>query len=123
MLKQKKFRSKKYLMWVSERPCLLCMSEPCQAHHITIAELRGMGQRVSDNFTIPLCYQHHHQLHMTGERSFWQKLGINPKHYSELLFATYNSNKLECDVYLWENMYKKVTPYIKANIDFLTQLK
>ena len=123
MLKQKKFRSNKYLIWVSERPCLLCMSEPCQAHHITTAELRGMGQRVSDNFTIPLCYSHHHQLHMTGEKSFWQKLDINPKYYSELLFATYNSNKLECDVFLWENMYKKITPQIKANIDFLTKLK
>lgn len=123
MLKDKKYRNEKYLMWVSEKPCLLCMSEPCQAHHITIAELRGMGQRVSDNFTVPLCYAHHHLLHMTGERSFWQKIGVNPKFYAELLFGVYNSNKLENDVYLWENMYKKVLPQIKANIDFLMQLK
>ena len=121
--KQKKFRSKKYLMWVANKPCLLCMTEPCQAHHITIAEHRGFGQKVSDNYTIPLCYPHHHLLHMTGERKFWQKIGINPKFYSELLFVTYNQNKLEYDQYLWENMYKKVTPLIKANIAFLTSVK
>lgn len=123
MLKQKKFRSEKYLKWVSEKPCLLCMFEPCQAHHITIAEHRGMGQRVSDSFTIPLCYPHHHQLHMTGERKFWQTLGINPVFYADLLFGVYNQNKTENDQYLWENMYKKVTPQIKDNIDFLNQLK
>jgi len=123
MQKTKKFRSKKYLQWVAEKPCLLCMYEPCQAHHITIAELRGWGQKVSDNYTIPLCYKHHHLLHMTGERKFWQKLGINPKFYAELLFSTYNHNKLEYDVFLWENMYKKITSILKTNIDFLSSVQ
>jgi len=118
--KTKKYRNIKYLQWVSERPCLLCMSDPCQAHHITTAELRGFGQKVSDNLTIPICYKHHHLLHMTGEKTFWSKLGIDPKPLTKIFFSAYNNDKLECDVYLWENVYKTILPNIKANIDFLS---
>ena len=60
------------------------MYHECQAHHITIAEKRGVSQKVSDCWTIPLCYAHHSQLHHTGERLYWQKLGIDPMVYATL---------------------------------------
>ena len=86
---QKKWKSKKYLQWVASQQCLLCMYHECQAHHITIAEKRGVSQKVSDCWTIPLCYAHHSQLHHTGERLYWQKLGIDPMVYATSVSYTH----------------------------------
>jgi hypothetical protein len=34
---------------------------------------------VSDEFTVPLCRLHHHELHRAGnEAAWWQKLNIDP---------------------------------------------
>ena len=122
MQKIKKFRSKKYLEWVASKPCLICRYEPCQAHHITIAELRGWGQKVSDNFTIPLCYQHHYLLHHTSERKFWTKVGVNPVFYADLFFTIKNTEN-DNDHWLYENIYKRMIPHVQNNIDFLIKVK
>ena len=89
-MSKKNWKSKKYLQWIASQQCLLCMYHECQAHHITIAEKRGISQKVSDCWTIPLCYAHHHQLHMTGERKFWQKLGIDPMDYASKFYVLWD---------------------------------
>ena len=122
MLK-KNWKSKKYLQWIASQQCLLCMYHECQAHHITIAEKRGISQKVSDCWTIPLCYAHHHQLHMTGEAKFWTKIGINPKFYALLLYCIYNSDYKEDDRYLWNTVHKKVLHKVQKHLDFLLHLK
>tara|TARA_R110000850_G_scaffold202104_1_gene328157 strand:- start:93 stop:461 length:369 start_codon:yes stop_codon:yes gene_type:complete len=122
MLKQKKYRSKSYLKWVASKPCLICRYEPCQAHHITIAEHRGWGQKVSDKYTIPLCYQHHDLLHHTSERKFWNQIGIDPMFYANLLFAIKGTD-CDNDEWLFDNMYKRIYPLVQNNIDFLMKPK
>jgi hypothetical protein len=122
MQKVKKFRSKKYLQWVASKPCLICRYEPCQAHHITISEPRGWGQKVSDNYTIPLCYQHHDLLHHTSERKFWTIIGINPVFYANLLFSIKDTVN-DDDVWLFDNIYKRILPQVENNIDFLMKVK
>jgi hypothetical protein len=38
-----------------------------------------MGRRVSDEFTVPVCRVHHHELHRSGdEAARWQKPNIDP---------------------------------------------
>ena len=38
-----------------------------------------MGIKVSDEFAVPLCATHHHQLHnTTKEREWWQERKIDP---------------------------------------------
>jgi hypothetical protein len=103
--KIKKFRSQKYLRWVASLPCLLCLHNECQAHHITIAEHRGFGQKVSDNFVIPLCCTHHHQLHMVSERKFWHILGITPVDYANSLFDIYNKGEINNDILINQTLY------------------
>ena len=122
MLKQKKYISKSYLKWVASKPCLICRYEPCQAHHITIAEHRGWGQKVSDKYTIPLCYQHHDLLHHTSERKFWNEIGADPMFYANLLFSIKGTD-CDNDEWLFDNMYKRIYPLVQNNIDFLMKPK
>lgn len=99
------------------------MHNECQAHHITIAEKRGLSQKVSDCWTIPLCYAHHQQLHNTGERRFWSILGIDPMEFASkfyLLWDKEDQNNLE---FVQNEIYNKVLPQCKSNIDFLMLVK
>lgn len=122
MLK-KNWKSKPYLKYVASHPCLLCCYNESQAHHITIAEKRGISQKVSDCWTIPLCYLHHDQLHNTGERKFWNILKINPMEIAVDFYTLWEKGNKDKEIYIQEAAYKKVLPSIKSNIDFLLQVK
>ncbi|WBL80350.1 ERF family protein [Bradyrhizobium xenonodulans] len=72
-------RSKAHLLFVREQPCLVCQRTPCDAHHLKFAQPRALGRKVSDEFTVPLCRTHHHELHRQGnERAWWANLQISP---------------------------------------------
>jgi len=52
---------------------------PPQAHHVRFAQSRGLGLKVSDEFTVPLCAIHHNHIHTTGkEQEWWQQQNIDP---------------------------------------------
>ena len=56
-------KNKKYLKWVAEQPCIYCGKES-QAHHLRILALgSGMGKKVPDYFTLPVCYEPHAECH------------------------------------------------------------
>jgi hypothetical protein len=75
----KRIRCKEHLRFVASRSCLICGRSPSHAHHIRYAQSRGLGLKVSDEFTVPLCATHHHQVHATGkEREWWQERDIDP---------------------------------------------
>ena len=80
MDERKKFRSKPYLNLVRGEPCLVCGSpHSVQAHHMRHAGERGWGQKVSDEFTVPLCWSCHGECHTRGRESEWWALkGIDP---------------------------------------------
>ena len=72
-------RSKRHLRFVASQPCLVCQQTPCDAHHLKFAQLRSLGRKVSDEFTVPLCRDHHLQLHRQGnEAAWWANLKIAP---------------------------------------------
>ena len=50
---------------------LVCQRSPCDAHHLKFAEPRALGRKVSDEFTVPLCREHHHELHRNGNERAW----------------------------------------------------
>ncbi len=63
----------------SKSLCLVCDRHPCDAHHLRFAQLRALGRKVSDEFTVPLCRGHHREVHRSGdERAWWKKAGIDP---------------------------------------------
>ena len=75
----KRLRSKEHLRFVARQPCLICGRTPAQAHHIRYAQPRGLGIKVSDEFTVPLCAIHHSENHATGdERRWWGERKIDP---------------------------------------------
>ncbi len=72
-------RDRHHLRFVATQPCLVCGRSPSDAHHIKFAELRAMGRKVSDKFTVPLCRLHHREVHRRGnERVWWQGQGLDP---------------------------------------------
>lgn len=77
--KSTRVRSKGHLRFVAAQPCLVCQRSPCDAHHIKFAEPKALGRKVSDEFTVPLCREHHQQLHRHGnERAWWADVNVSP---------------------------------------------
>ena len=75
----RRLRDKAHLRFVAKQPCLVCGRQPCDAHHLRFAQSRGLGLKVSDEFTVPLCRSHHRELHRTGKESdWWAKAGLEP---------------------------------------------
>ncbi|MCV0386499.1 MAG: ERF family protein [Nitrobacter sp.] len=72
-------RSKAHLAFVAAQPCLICRRTPCDAHHVRFAQPKALGRKVSDEYTVPLCRQHHDELHRHGnEASWWTNVNIDP---------------------------------------------
>jgi hypothetical protein len=73
-----RLRDKEHLRFVASQPCLLCSAFPCDAHHLRFAQPRALGRKVGDDFTVPLCRQHHRDLHDSGnEAAWWHDMGID----------------------------------------------
>jgi ERF superfamily len=83
-------RNKLHLAFVAAQPCLVCQRSPCDAHHLKFAEPRALGRKVSDEFTVPLCREHHRDLHRHGnEVAWWANVQIAPMQAAkELWHAT-----------------------------------
>ena len=74
----RRYRDKAHVKFVASRPCLVCGRTPADAHHLRFAQVRALGRKVSDEFTVPLCRTHHRELHRAGnEAGWWAKLGID----------------------------------------------
>jgi hypothetical protein len=52
-------RNKVHRAFLAAQPCLVCQRSPCDAHHLKFAQPRPLGRKVSDEFTVPLCRDHH----------------------------------------------------------------
>jgi hypothetical protein len=71
-------RDKRHLRFVAMQPCLVCERLPCDAHHLRFAQVRGLGLKVSDEFTVPLCRGHHREVHRAAnEVQWWESAGID----------------------------------------------
>lgn len=71
-------RASWYLRWVRTFPCIVCGNGDVHAHHVQVCNPNGIGTKPSDFRTLPLCPYHHNDLHMTGERRFWEYWDQNP---------------------------------------------
>jgi hypothetical protein len=82
-------RNKAHLVFVAAQPCLICQRTPCDAHHLKFAQPKALGRKVSDEFTVPLCRQHHHELHRHGnEMAWWTNLHVAPIEIARTLWQT-----------------------------------
>src|SRR5262249_51460516 len=75
----RRIRDREHLRSVARKACLVCGRQPSDPHHLRFAQGRGMGQKVSDEFTVPLCRGHHREVHRCGdEAAWWKRVGIEP---------------------------------------------
>jgi hypothetical protein len=75
----RRIRDKEHLKFVAMQPCLVCGRSPSDAHHIRFAQLRALGRKVSDEFTVPLCRTHHREVHRRGnEQAWWETVSVDP---------------------------------------------
>lgn len=76
---ERRIRSKAHLAAVAAEPCMICGQGPSHAHHIRFAQAKGLSQKVSDEFTVPLCAEHHNALHSSRtEAAWWREAGLDP---------------------------------------------
>jgi hypothetical protein len=77
-IKKGPWRSKAYLDWIREKPCLRCSyHHGVQAHHVRLG-LRTMGVRKGDELAVPLCQVCHTGLHAGSEDLFWSIARFDP---------------------------------------------
>jgi hypothetical protein len=82
-------RSKAHLAFVRAQPCLVCQRQPCDPHHLKFAQTRALGRKVSDEFTVPMCRDHHTELHRHGnEMAWWANFRISPLEVARDLWQT-----------------------------------
>ena len=64
---------------MAKQPCLICGRKPADPHHLSFAQHRALGRKVSDEFTVPLCRGHHREVHRSGnEAAWWTNAGVDP---------------------------------------------
>jgi hypothetical protein len=87
----RRVRDKEHLRNVARQPCLLCSARPADAHHVRFAQPRALGRKVGDEFTVPLCREHHRDLHHSGnEAAWWRDMGIDAIEIAKQLWAETN---------------------------------
>jgi hypothetical protein len=75
----RRVRDREHVKSVVRNACLICGRRPVDAHHLRFAQMRALGRKVSDEFTVPLCRGHHREVHRSGdEAAWWRKTGIDP---------------------------------------------
>jgi hypothetical protein len=72
-LKPRRLRNKQHREFVAAQACVVCGRKPSDAHHLRFAQPRALGRKVSDEFTVPLCREHHRELHHRGDEVRWWK--------------------------------------------------
>jgi hypothetical protein len=74
-----RLRDKEHRKFVSRQACLVCGRTPSDPHHLKFMQPRALGNRVSDEFTVPICRIHHRELHRhSDEAAWWGKVHIDP---------------------------------------------
>ena len=76
----RRIRDPEHLKFINTQPCLICGRAPVHAHHLRFAQPRSMGNKVSDEWSVPLCFTHHRAVHTIGnEEAWWVEKGIDAK--------------------------------------------
>jgi ERF superfamily protein len=93
--KRLRLRDKDHLKFVATQSCLICGRTPADPHHLRFAEQPGLGSKVSDEFTVPLCRMHHRQVHWHGnERTWWEQQRLDPL---PITAALWSKSRLRCE--------------------------
>ena len=82
--KRKPEKSKDYVAFLHELPCIITGKYGVQAAHLSYSATqyghygRGKQTKASDRWALPLCPEEHNRQHNMNEAEFWRQAGINP---------------------------------------------
>jgi hypothetical protein len=63
----------------SLRTPALSAAQAVGSHHLRFMQPRALGRKVSDEYAVPLCREHHRTVHRSGnEVAWWKQVGIDP---------------------------------------------
>lgn len=85
MIRRPRERDEAHLTFIRQLPCLVCHNNiETEAAHVRFGCMAvgkpntGIGEKPSDNWTVPLCSEHHREQHLIGERNFWKSKQRDP---------------------------------------------
>jgi hypothetical protein len=96
MTKAKRLIDERHLDRIRQLSCLACGKKPSEAAHVRYASasyakrITGIGTKPDDAWVVPLCPDCHRngpENQHTGERKFWEKLGVDPLKTAQSLFV------------------------------------
>ena len=93
VIKKKTIKAPWYLEWVRTLPCVVCGSWS-QAHHLKGHGHGGTGKKVSDLWVMPLCAEHHAELHNHGHVTWERKYGKQEDYIMATLRQALRRDKL-----------------------------
>jgi hypothetical protein len=65
------------------------------AHRLKFAQRRGLSQKVSDEFVVPLCAIHHGELHRAAhEEKWWKQQAVAPLAVAAELWQQHHQSKV-----------------------------
>lgn len=95
----------KHLNFIRSLPCAIC-GNPIQteAAHIRFGDARAakpitdMGTKSGDEWTVPLCNEHHAEQHKFGERKWWNGVGRDPIFLAMALHRVSGDHEAGCKI-------------------------
>lgn len=79
---KKHFHSEEFVIWIKNRPCVVCGLTPSDTAHIKSRISGGYIRNV-----VPLCRTHHTESHTIGLKSFEEKYSIDLQSYADSLYV------------------------------------
>lgn len=89
-----RIENRAYMDWVKTLPCSGCGDLSDDPHHIYSRGFKGMGTKVPDYLTMPLCRICHDDLHR-GVSNWEERHGEQIKHVTMTLLRAIHEGKLQ----------------------------
>lgn len=73
-------RCPEHLAWIRTLPCTVrgCLTgEAIHAHHVRNGTGAGTGLKPGDEWTVPICPQHHREIHQAGRKTFEDRYQVD----------------------------------------------
>lgn len=91
-------QNRRFLDFVRSLPCLICQKTCGQAHHLLRTGEHSMGKRSPDRYAVPLCWEHHDELHRLGDEAlFFMRYGIDPYRWVRDAFMRWDAPRIAGD--------------------------
>jgi len=100
--KLRTYHSVERRQWVNGLPCAIegCENRPCDNAHVSpVGDPSGVARKHDYTQIIPLCREHHTEMHTVGEKTFARKYNIDLDMTAQAIEARWQRDSTE-----WEDL-------------------